>query len=142
MMRTTVQSSFSNQGQICLCGSRILVEESIYETFKAEFVEKVKALKVGDPMEESSKQGAIVSQVHFEKVMRCIERAKEEGGRLLCGGNALKLEGRCANGFFIEPTVIEGLGPQCDTNMEEIFGPVVTLQKFFGRRSIAISQCL
>lgn len=131
MMRTTVQSSFSNQGQICLCGSRILVEESIYETFKAEFVEKVKALKVGDPMEESSKQGAIVSQVHFEKVMRCIERAKEEGGRLLCGGNALKLEGRCANGFFIEPTVIEGLGPQCDTNMEEIFGPVVTLQKFF-----------
>lgn len=130
MMRTTVQSSFSNQGQICLCGSRILVEEGVYDKFKTEFVEKVKALKVGDPLDENSKQGAIVSRQHFEKVMRCIERAKEEGGTVLCGGKAVKLKGRCADGFFIEPTVIEGLGPQCDTNTEEIFGPVMTLQKF------------
>jgi aminomuconate-semialdehyde/2-hydroxymuconate-6-semialdehyde dehydrogenase len=130
MMKTTIQSSFSNQGQICLCGSRILVEESIYEKFKEEFVEQVKRLKVGDPLDDSSKQGAVVSQVHFEKVMRCIEVAKEEGGLILCGGNSVRLNGRCENGYFIEPTVIEGLGPQCTTNMEEIFGPVVTLQKF------------
>jgi len=130
MMRTTIQSSFANQGQICLCGSRILVEESIYEKFKAEFTEKVKALKPGDPLLESSKQGAVVSKAHFEKVMQCIELAKEEGGTILLGGNAVKPEGRCANGYFIEPTIIEGLGPGCRTNMEEIFGPVVTLQSF------------
>ncbi|HUC81080.1 MAG TPA: aldehyde dehydrogenase, partial [Flavisolibacter sp.] len=130
MMKTTLQSSFANQGQICLCGSRILVEESIYEKFKTEFVEQVKKLRVGDPLDETSKQGAVVSQQHFTKVMQCIEKAKEEGGKILCGGNAVKLNGRCADGFFIEPTVIEGLGPACQTNMEEIFGPVVTLQKF------------
>ena len=130
MMKTTIQSSFSNQGQICLCGSRILIEESIYEKFKTAFVEKARALKVGDPLDATSKQGAVVSKVHFDKVMGCIELAKEEGGTILCGGNAVKLEGRCANGYFIEPTVIEGLGPNCKTNMEEIFGPVVTLQSF------------
>ncbi len=130
MMRTTIQSSFSNQGQICLCGSRILIEESIYEKFKAEFIEKVKSLKVGDPMDEKTKQGAVVSKVHFDKVMNCIEVAKQEGGTILCGGNSVKPEGRCANGYFIEPTIIEGLGADCKTNMEEIFGPVVTLQSF------------
>ena len=130
MMWTTVQSSFSNQGQICLCGSRILVEESIYEQFKAEFIQRTKALTVGDPMDEKSKQGAIVSKVHFDKVMSCIETAKQEGGTVLCGGNSMKLEGRCSDGYFIAPTIIEGLGPDCKTNMEEIFGPVVTLQTF------------
>jgi aminomuconate-semialdehyde/2-hydroxymuconate-6-semialdehyde dehydrogenase len=130
MMKTTIQSSFSNQGQICLCGSRILVEESIYEKFKTEFIERTKALKVGDPLDEKSKQGAVVSKLHFDKVMSCIELAKQEGGTILCGGNAIKLEGRCENGYFIEPTIIEGLGANCKTNMEEIFGPVVTLQSF------------
>jgi aminomuconate-semialdehyde/2-hydroxymuconate-6-semialdehyde dehydrogenase len=130
MMKTTIQSSFSNQGEICLCGSRILVEESIYEKFKTEFVEEVKKLTVGDPLNEHSKQGAIVSKVHFDKIMRCIDTAKQEGGRILYGGNVVKLAGRCANGYFIEPTVIEGLGPDCQTNQEEIFGPVVTLQSF------------
>ncbi|QEC45534.1 aldehyde dehydrogenase [Pseudobacter ginsenosidimutans] len=130
MMNTTVQSSFANQGQICLCGSRILVEASIYDKFKTEFVERVKALKVGDPMDEKSKQGAIVSKVHFEKVMGCIEKAKEEGGTILVGGQAVQPEGRCANGWFIQPTVIEGVGPDTVTNQEEIFGPVVTIQKF------------
>ncbi|GAA4327381.1 aldehyde dehydrogenase [Flaviaesturariibacter amylovorans] len=130
MLKTTVQSSFANQGQICLCGSRILVEESIYEKFKTAFLEEVKKLKVGDPMEADSKQGAVVSKVHFDKVMGCIETAKEEGGSTLAGGKAVKPEGRCAGGYFIEPTVIEGLGPHCRTNLEEIFGPVVTLQKF------------
>jgi len=130
MMETSVQSSFSNQGEICLCGSRILVDETIYEKFKKEFVAKVKALKVGDPLDESSQQGAIVSKPHFEKIMGCLDTAKKEGGMILCGGNAIRMEGRCANGYFIEPTVIEGLGPQCKANQEEIFGPVVTLQSF------------
>jgi len=130
MMETTLRSSFSNQGQICLCGSRILVEESIYEKFKTEFVKKVKQLTVGDPLDESTRQGAIVSQVHFDKVMNCIILAEIEGGKILCGGNAIMPEGRCAQGYFIKPTVIEGLGPDCKTNMEEIFGPVVTLQSF------------
>lgn len=130
MMRTTVQSSFANQGQICLCGSRILVEESIYEKFKAEFIEKVKQLQPADPLQDTSKQGAVVSKVHYEKVLSCIELAKQEGGTVLLGGNAIKPEGRCANGYFIEPTIIEGLGPDSRTNMEEIFGPVVTLQSF------------
>ena len=130
MMKTTIQSSFANQGQICLCGSRIIVEESIYEKFKTEFVEQVKKLKVGDPMDENSRQGALVSEQHYQKVLACIEIAKKEGGTILCGGNPVKVEGRCESGYFIEPTVIEGLGPQCQTNMEEIFGPVVTLQSF------------
>lgn len=130
MIATTVQSSFANQGQICLCGSRILVEESIFEKFKTEFIARVKALKIGDPLETTSKQGAVVSKLHFDKVMSCIELAKQEGGTILLGGNAVKPEGRCADGYFIEPTIIEGLGPDCRTNMEEIFGPVVTLQSF------------
>lgn len=130
MMRTTLQSSFANQGQICLCGSRILVEESIYEKFKAEFIEKAKKLTVGDPLDDNSRQGAVVSKMHFDKVMSCIELAKQEGGKILLGGNAIKGSGRCENGYFIEPTIIEGLGPNCRTNMEEIFGPVVTIQSF------------
>lgn len=130
MMDTTIQSSFSNQGQICLCGSRILVESSVYEKFKKEFVEKTKQLTVGDPLNENSNQGAIVSKVHYEKILQCIATARQEGGKVLCGGNAVKIPGRCANGFFIEPTIIEGLGPGCRTNTEEIFGPVVTIQPF------------
>jgi aminomuconate-semialdehyde/2-hydroxymuconate-6-semialdehyde dehydrogenase len=130
MLSTTIRSSFSNQGQICLCGSRILIEQSIYEKFKTAFVERVKKLTVGDPLDDNNRQGALVSKIHFDKVIRCIEIAKEEGGTILCGGKAVQPAGRCANGFFIEPTVIEGLGPGCKTNMEEIFGPVVTLQPF------------
>jgi aminomuconate-semialdehyde/2-hydroxymuconate-6-semialdehyde dehydrogenase len=130
MMETTIRSSFSNQGQICLCGSRILIEESVYEKFRDEFVKKVKQLTVGDPLDEKTKQGAIVSKEHFDKVMNCIILAEIEGGKILCGGKAIQPEGRCAQGYFIKPTVIEGLGPDCKTNMEEIFGPVVTLQSF------------
>lgn len=130
MMKTSIQSSFSNQGEICLCGSRILVEEAVYEKFKEEFVERAKQLTIGDPLKESSRQGAIVSKVHFDKIMRCIDTARQEGGKLLYGGNAVNPGGRCANGYFIEPTIFEGLGPECQTNQEEIFGPVVTLQSF------------
>lgn len=130
MLFNTIRSSFGNQGQICLCGSRILIEESVYEKFKTDFVAWAKKLTVGDPLLPESKQGAIVSKVHYEKILRCIETAKQEGGKILCGGNAVKLEGRCAEGYFIEPTIIEGLNQNCRTNQEEIFGPVVTIQSF------------
>ncbi|MBK8611631.1 MAG: aldehyde dehydrogenase [Chitinophagaceae bacterium] len=130
MLPETIRSSFGNQGQICLCGSRLLIERPAYEAFKKHFIPIVQKLKNGDPLLETSKQGAIVSQVHFEKVMNCIALAKEEGGKILCGGNAVKLEGRCADGYFIEPTIIEGLDQNCRTNQEEIFGPVITIQPF------------
>ncbi len=130
MLTETIRSSFGNQGQICLCGSRILIERPAYENFKKYFVEITKKLTVGDPLEAHSKQGAIVSKLHFDKIMHCIETAKAEGGKILCGGNAIKLEGRCAGGYFIEPTIIEGLTQNCKTNQEEIFGPVVTIQPF------------
>lgn len=129
---TIVHSAFSNQGQICLCGSRILVERSIYEKFRDEFVARTRALRVGDPNDPASNLGAVVSRAHFDKVMRHIELAVNEGGRILCGGEALKVTGRCANGWFIAPTVFENLAPNCRTNQEEIFGPVVTLMPFDG----------
>ncbi len=130
MLATTVRSSFANQGQICLCGSRILVEESIYEKFKEAFVEKVSKMKVGDPSAEDTKLGAVVSEPHMEKILSYISLAKEEGGRVLCGGERVKLSGDLADGYYIQPTVIEGLDQTCRTNQEEIFGPVVTLDTF------------
>jgi aminomuconate-semialdehyde/2-hydroxymuconate-6-semialdehyde dehydrogenase len=131
MLTETVRSSFLNQGEICLCGSRIFVERPIYEKFKKAFVEKVKAeLVVGDPLDPKTKTGAIVSQMHFDKVLSYIELAKQEGGTILCGGKSIQPTGRCATGWFIEPTVIEGLAYDCRTNQEEIFGPVVTITPF------------
>jgi aminomuconate-semialdehyde/2-hydroxymuconate-6-semialdehyde dehydrogenase len=130
MIKTTINSSFTNQGEICLCGSRIMVEKSVYEQFKKEFVEKTKALKVGPPMEDSSRLGAIVSKQHYDKILSYIELAKQEGGKILCGGNPVKLQGEEKDGWYIEPTVIEGLPYNCRTNMEEIFGPVVTIMPF------------
>lgn len=130
MLETTVRSSFTNQGEICLCGSRILVEKSIYEKFRNDFVEKVKQLRVGDPLLEDSKIGAIVSKQHFDKIMYHISLAMNEGGNILCGGKAVNVPGRCSDGWFIAPTVIENLPSSCRTNQEEIFGPVVTLIPF------------
>lgn len=129
-MDTIVRSGFSNQGEICLCGSRLLVQRSIYDDFKARYLERVRALRVGDPDEASSDLGAMVSKAHFDKVMACIERARAEGGDILTGGHAPAMPGRCADGWFIAPTVIEGLSQDCTTNREEIFGPVVTLLPF------------
>ena len=129
-VQTAVRSAFSNQGEICLCGSRILIERPLYDRFKNAFVEEVKKLRVGDPLEEKNWLGAIASEQHFQKILSYIELAKTEGGILLCGGKAVQPEGRCANGYFIEPTVFEGLSYDCRTNQEEIFGPVVTLQPF------------
>lgn len=130
MLKETIRSSFTNQGEICLCSSRILIEESVYEKFKNEFLKQVAQLRVGDPLDDTSKQGALVSKEHYEKIIRCIDIAKQEGGKILCGGKPVNLGARCANGYFIAPTVIEKLGPECRTNQEEIFGPVVTLQSF------------
>jgi aminomuconate-semialdehyde/2-hydroxymuconate-6-semialdehyde dehydrogenase len=151
MLATTIRSSFSNQGEICLCGSRIFIERPLYEQFKDDFVERVSKLKIGDPLENDTDVGAIVSRQHFDKIMSYIDLAKEEGGTILTGGNAygtrtpssaaeavprtanegVRLSStRCENGLFIEPTVIEGLACDCRTNTEEIFGPVVTIMPF------------
>jgi aminomuconate-semialdehyde/2-hydroxymuconate-6-semialdehyde dehydrogenase len=130
MLATTVRSSFSNQGQICLCGSRVFVERPLYERFRADFVEKVRALKIGDPLAAATNVGAVVSEAHMEKILSYIELAKAEGGRLLTGGNRAKIEGRCENGFFVEPTIVENLAHDCRTNQEEIFGPVVSIAPF------------
>jgi aminomuconate-semialdehyde/2-hydroxymuconate-6-semialdehyde dehydrogenase len=127
---TSVQSSFANQGQICLCGSRIFVERPLYERFKAAFLERVAALTVGDPLADESRQGALVSESHLQKVLSYIELAHQEGGRLLAGGQRVQLSGRCEGGYFLQPTVFEGLTPHCRVNTEEVFGPVVTLTPF------------
>nr|WP_317192724.1 aldehyde dehydrogenase [Gelidibacter pelagius] len=129
MLDTTVRSSFSNQGQICLCGSRIFVEASIYEKFKKDFVTKVKALKVGHPSDAATDIGALVSKTHLEKVMAYIEIAKKEKGTILCGGNKVVVE-NFENGYYLEPTVIEVVSNDCRVNQEEIFGPVVTIMSF------------
>lgn len=127
---TLVRSGFANQGEICLCGSRLLVQRSIYDAFKERYLERVQALTVGDPEDAGSDLGALVSKAHFDKVTGCIERARAEGGRVLCGGKAVKVAGRCAEGWFVAPTVIEGLSNDSATNQEEIFGPVVALLPF------------
>jgi len=130
MLATTVRSSFSNQGEICLCGSRIFIERPIYEKFKRDFLDRVNALQVGDPLLPETNVGAIVSKQHFDKIMSYIDLAREEGGTVLTGGSSPTVDGRCENGWFISPTIIEGLSHDCRTNQEEIFGPVVTIQPF------------
>lgn len=129
-LATTVRSSFSNQGEICLCGSRIFIERPIYEKFKRDFLDRVNALQVGDPLLPETNVGAIVSKQHFDKIMSYIDLARDEGGTILSGGLSSTVDGRCENGWFIEPTVIEGLSHDCRTNQEEIFGPVVTIMPF------------
>jgi aminomuconate-semialdehyde/2-hydroxymuconate-6-semialdehyde dehydrogenase len=132
----TLRAAFSNQGQICLCGSRIFVERSIYDRFKGALVERVKALRVGDPLDAATDQGAVVSAQHFQKVMSYLDLAQKEGGRVLVGGKRADVGGRCKDGWFIEPTLFEGLPPSCRTNQEEIFGPVATLIPFDDEREV------
>jgi len=129
MLETTVKSSFANQGQICLCGSRIFVEESIYEQFKKDFIEKVSQLKVGDPFNAETNMGALVSKPHLEKVQSYIKIAEDEGGKILFGGKEVTVE-NLENGYYLQPTIIEVYDDQCRVNQEEIFGPVVTLMPF------------
>jgi aminomuconate-semialdehyde/2-hydroxymuconate-6-semialdehyde dehydrogenase len=128
-VKTTVNSSFLNQGEICLCGSRIFVERSIYNEFRDKLMDAVRELKIGNPSEKETKVGAIVSKQHYNKVLSYISLAKEEGGKILTGGNAVHPKG-FENGWFIEPTLIEGLDMSCRVNKEEIFGPVATLIPF------------
>src|SRR5437868_14152337 len=129
-LKTSLRSSFENQGEICLCGSRIFVEEPAYASFVERFVEATRRLCVGDPLEPGTDQGAVVSRGHFDKVMSYLRLIGEEGGKVLCGGKAASLPGRCGSGFFIEPTVAVDLPVNCRVNQEEIFGPVVTITPF------------
>ena len=130
MLQTTLQSSFSNQGQICLCGSRILIERSLYNRFKEDFVKRTKELRVGVPTDEHTRVGAVVSESHMHKILSYVKLAQEEGGTVLCGGERVHLQGEEAGGYYIAPTIIEGLSHDCRTNQEEIFGPVVTIAPF------------
>ncbi|NER16248.1 aldehyde dehydrogenase [Spongiivirga citrea] len=129
MLSTTVRSSFSNQGQICLCGSRIFIEERIYEKFKADFIQKVSQLKVGDPADSNSDLGALVSKEHLDKVITYIASADKEGGSILYGGEKITVSG-LEDGYYLNPTIIEVESNSCKLNQEEIFGPVVTIMPF------------
>ncbi len=131
-MDVIVRSGFANQGEICLCGSRLLVQRSIYATFRERYLQRVQALRVGDPLQADTDLGALVSRAHFDKVTGCIAQARAEGGQFLCGGEAVQVPGRCAGGWFVAPTVIEGLPSSACTNQQEIFGPVVSLLPFDG----------
>ncbi|MDE1152438.1 MAG: aldehyde dehydrogenase [Micavibrio sp.] len=123
-------AGFTNQGQICLCGSRVLVQDTIYEKFRDALVKEASDMSIGDPLQPDILLGALVSKAHMEKVLSCLDIAEQEGGRILTGGRRKIVPGRCAEGYFIEPTIIEGLPLHCRTNQEEIFGPVVTLMPF------------
>ena len=124
------RASFANQGQICLCASRLYIERPIYEKFKQALVDKAQALTPSDPLQESCQMGAIVSKAHLEKVLSYIDDAKLQGGDILAGGAQVKLDGRCQQGYFLQPTIIENLANSARCNQEEIFGPVITLQPF------------
>ena len=129
MLQTTVRSSFANQGQICLCGSRIFVQQSIYEKFKNDFIKAVSELNVGNPADATTDIGALVSKLHLEKVTSYISNVDTYGGTMLFGGNRVRVEG-CENGYYLQPTIIEVKDNQCKLNQEEIFGPIVTLMPF------------
>ncbi|WP_027001163.1 aldehyde dehydrogenase [Hugenholtzia roseola] len=135
-VENSLRAAFLNQGQICLCGSRIFVEKSIYETFKERFIEGLKKWKVGNPLDAETQIGAVVSEAHLKKVLSYIELAKGEGGKIIFGGKRLQMEGDCQDGFFLEPTIIENLSPFCRTNQEEIFGLVVTLTPFESEQQV------
>lgn len=130
MLSTTLRSSFANQGQICLCGSRIFVERPLYDKFRTAFVERVSTTKVSFPTDPAAKLGAVVSEPHMEKVLSYVDLAREEGGTVLTGGERVHLDAPYDKGYYIRPTVIEGLSYDCRTNQEEIFGPVVTIMPF------------
>ncbi|TWX55645.1 aldehyde dehydrogenase [Colwellia hornerae] len=124
------RASFANQGQICLCASRLYIQRGIYEKFKTALIAKAQALLPQDPLLNDTKMGAIVSKDHLEKVLGYIDLAKQEGGTILAGGEQVHLSGRCQQGYFLQPTIIEGLSNNASCNQQEIFGPVITLQVF------------
>ena len=124
---TTIRSSFWNQGEICLCGSRIFVERAIHDAFVERLAAATRKLRIGDPLDDGTDIGALISAAHLEKVTGYIELAKQEGGTIVTGGRRVDRKG-----FFIEPTIITGLGCDCRVLQEEIFGPVVTVTPFDG----------
>ncbi|MCH2140957.1 MAG: aldehyde dehydrogenase [Phycisphaerales bacterium] len=127
----SIRSSFANQGQICLCGSRVLVHASRYEAFVDSLVDQASKLRIGDPLDDKTQQGALVSAAHRDKIMASVEHARDEGGEVLCGGGVPDdLPDRCQDGFYYRPTVIAGLPMDAATNQQEIFGPVVTVSMF------------
>ena len=128
-VKGVVRSGFLNQGQVCLCGSRILVQEKIYEEFVEKFISEVESLKIGNPSDENTKLGALISPQHLSKIEEYIEIAKEEGGTILTGGYP-NLSKEYENGNWISPTVIADLDVNSRCSTEEIFGPVVTIHKF------------
>ncbi|MBD88705.1 MAG: 2-hydroxymuconic semialdehyde dehydrogenase [Deltaproteobacteria bacterium] len=125
-----VRAGFTNQGQVCLCGSRVLIERPIYEAFRERFIAGVRAMEVGDPRDPATRIGSLVSADHRSKVESYIALAREEGGHILTGGARPALPAPLDRGAFLEPTVVDGLAPDCRTSTEEIFGPVVTLHPF------------
>lgn len=127
MLEATVQSSFANQGEICLCTSRIFVQKSLFEQFKQDFVQRVRKIVVGDPLDARTQMGALISATHRQKVAHFVEQAKQAGGQILSGGEIMSHQGK---GYFYQPTVIEGLSADSDINQQEIFGPVVSLLPF------------
>ena len=129
MLQTTVRSSFANQGQICLCGSRIFVEASMYQKFKTDFIAAVSKLKVGNPFDTSTDIGALVSRPHLEKVKTYIDNAAQYGGKVIFGGATVSVD-NSEDGYYLEPTIIEVQDNSCTLNQEEIFGPVVTIMPF------------
>jgi aminomuconate-semialdehyde/2-hydroxymuconate-6-semialdehyde dehydrogenase len=129
MLQTTVRSSFANQGQICLCGSRIFVEASMYQKFKTDFIAAVSKLKVGNPFDTSTDIGALVSRPHLEKVKKYIDNAAQYGGKVIFGGAIVSVD-NSEDGYYLEPTIIEVQDNSCTLNQEEIFGPVVTIMPF------------
>jgi aminomuconate-semialdehyde/2-hydroxymuconate-6-semialdehyde dehydrogenase len=122
---TSIRSSFWNQGEICLCGSRIFVERPVYDAFLERFTAATKRLRIGDPADETTDIGALISAAHLQKVLGYIELARQEGGTIVAGGRRVDRPG-----FFVEPTIITGLGCDCRVLQEEIFGPVVTVTPF------------
>jgi aminomuconate-semialdehyde/2-hydroxymuconate-6-semialdehyde dehydrogenase len=133
----SVRSSFANQGQVCLCGSRMFVERPVYKEFVDRFIDKTSKLKMGDPLDETTEQGAIVSKTQLDKVKFYVDLAQKEGGKIAIGGALVEpVNERCRDGYFLPPTVITGLPVSCRTNREEIFGPVVTITPFDGEEEV------
>lgn len=126
----SVRSGYQNQGEICLCNSRIFVEESVFDEFVEKFTRTASLIRVGDPERKETQMGPLVSKEHREKVRSYIELAKQEGGKIVFGGNVPKLDSPFDGGYFLEPTVITGLGPDARVMQEEIFGPVVAIAPF------------
>ena len=139
-VETAVKAAFLNQGQICLCGSRIFIEDSLYVKFKEAFLEKTKELRVGDPKNTKSNLGAIVSKQHLESILSKIESAKNDGGKIILGGEQIFLNGDLSGGYYMLPTIIENTKNTDEINQKEVFGPVATILPFSTEQEV-VNMC-